>query len=63
MTTRQVGWVPGTIEQQTGPVSYTVLLEGRAIFRRHIESLLGTTRDASIVGDIFGVRAFASGRA
>ena len=48
---------------KTGPISYTVRLEGRAIFRRHIESLVGTTRDASMEGDIFGVRAYASGRA
>ena len=34
-------WVPGTIEQQTGPVSYTVHLEGRAIVHRHIDQLQG----------------------
>ena len=40
-------WVPGTIEQQTGPVSYIVRLEGGAIVRRLLKQLSGNWRVTS----------------
>ena len=34
-------WVPGTIDLQTGPVSYTVHLEDGTIVRHHVDQLQG----------------------
>ena len=45
-------WVPGTIEQQTGPVSYTVRPEGGAIVRRHIDPLQGRLASHQLVPSV-----------
>ena len=36
-----VQWVPGTIVQQTGPLSYLVKVSGDRLWRRHIDHLRG----------------------
>ncbi|XP_032997803.1 uncharacterized protein K02A2.6-like [Lacerta agilis] len=33
------GWVPGTIERCTGPVSYEVRLEGGLVWKRHLDQI------------------------
>jgi len=54
-----VPWQPGTIEQQTGPESYTVFhrsLSHRSTTRKTIDSPVGIIGDASTDGDIPWVR-------
>ena len=48
----KASWVPGTVEQQTGPVSYTVRLEGGAIVRRHIDQLQGRLASHQLVPSV-----------
>ena len=48
----EASWVTGIIEQQTGPVSYTVRLEGGAIVRRHIDQLQGRLASHQLVPSV-----------
>jgi len=36
-------WIPGTVVNQTWPVSYRVRVQGRRIWHRHVEHLLEAT--------------------
>jgi len=45
-------WVPDTIEQQTGPVSYTVRFEGGANVRLHIDQVQGRLASHQLVPSV-----------
>jgi len=38
-------WIPGTVIDQTGPVSYRIRVQGGRIWRRHIDHMLEATDD------------------